>query len=143
MLRLLPKQRNLSHDGLREGSQSQDAPRYLANDLRLVTSAESCRAAMESRCHALASEKGIVESQRHGDIVAALPWLGLAAVDVVFMHASAKSCAAQQAGHLLASLLLKKCMLALHFIFLVHASDLHVSWGQVVLGCGPHHTEIS
>ena len=63
----------------------------------LVVSACSCQSAAEPRCRALASKKGMVECQRRGDIVAVLPRLELAAVDVVVVHASAKSYAAEAA----------------------------------------------
>lgn len=39
---------------------------------------------------ALADEKGMVECERHGDIVAVLPWPKPAAVDFLDTHASAK-----------------------------------------------------
>ena len=67
----------------------------LANALRLVVSACNCRPAAEPRYRALAGKKGMVECQRRGDIVAVLPRLELAAVDVVVSHASAKSYAAE------------------------------------------------
>ena len=67
----------------------------LANALRLVVSACSCQSAAEPRYRALAGKKGMVECQRRGDIVAVLPRLELAAVDVVVAHASAKSYAAE------------------------------------------------
>ena len=51
----------------------------------------------EPRYRALAGKKGMVECQRRGDIVAVLPRLELAAVDVVVAHASAKSSAAEAA----------------------------------------------
>ena len=72
---------------------------YLANAWRLVASACSCQSAAEPRYQALAGKKGMVESQRRGDIVAVLrlPRLELAAVDVVVAHASAKSYAAKAA----------------------------------------------
>ena len=69
----------------------------LANALRLVVSAGSCQSAAEPRYRALAGKKGMVECQRRGDIVAVLPRLELAAVDVVVAHASAKSYAAEAA----------------------------------------------
>ena len=69
----------------------------LANDLRLVVSACSCQSAAEPRYQASAGKKGMVERQHRGDIVAVLPRLELAAVDVVVAHASAKSYAAQAA----------------------------------------------
>ena len=69
----------------------------LENALRLVVSACSCQSAVEPRCRALASKKGMVECQHRRDIVAVLPWLELAAVDVVVAHASAKSYAAEAA----------------------------------------------
>ena len=49
------------------------------------------------RYRALAGKKGMVERQRRCDIVAVLPRLELAAVDVVVAHASAKSYAAEAA----------------------------------------------
>ena len=49
----------------------------------LGTSACSCQSAAEPRYRALATKKGMVECQRRGDIVAVLPRLELAAVDVV------------------------------------------------------------
>ena len=66
----------------------------LVNALRLVVSACSCQSAAEPRYRTLAGKKGMVECQRRGDIVAVLPRLDLAAVDVVVAHASAKACAA-------------------------------------------------
>ena len=69
----------------------------LATALRLVVSACSCQSAAEPRNRALAGKKGMVECQRRGDIVAVLPRLELAAVDVVVAHASAKSYAAEAA----------------------------------------------
>ena len=71
----------------------------LANALRLVVSACSCQSAAEPRYGALAGKaaKGMVECQRRGDIMAVLPRLELAAVDVVVAHASAKSYAAEAA----------------------------------------------
>ena len=47
--------------------------------------------------HGLAGKKGMVECQRRGDIVAVLPRLELAAVNVVVAHASAKSYPAEAA----------------------------------------------
>ena len=70
---------------------------HLANALRLVVSACSWQSAAEPRYRALAGKKGMVECQRRGDIVAVLPRLELAAVDVVVAHASAKSYAAEAA----------------------------------------------
>ena len=67
----------------------------LANTLRLVVSAHSCQLAAEPRYRALAERKGMVECQLRGDIVAVLPRLELATVDVVVAHASAISFAAQ------------------------------------------------
>ena len=69
----------------------------LAIALRLVVSACSCHSAAEPRYRALAGKKGMVECQFRGDIVAVLPRLELAAVDVVVAHASAKSYATQAA----------------------------------------------
>ena len=71
----------------------------LANALRLVVSACSCQSSAEPRYRALAGKKGIcmAECQRRGDTVAVLPRLGLAAVDIVVAHASAKSYAAEVA----------------------------------------------
>ena len=69
----------------------------LANALRLVVSACSCQLAVEPHYRALAGKNGMVECQRRGDIVAVLPWLELAAVDVIVAHAPAKSYAAQDA----------------------------------------------
>ena len=69
----------------------------LANALRLVISACSWQSVAEPRYRALAGEKGMVECQRRGEIVAVLPRLELAAVDVVVAHAPAKSYAAQAA----------------------------------------------
>ena len=69
----------------------------LANALRLVVSAYSYQSAAEPCYRALAGKKGMVECQRRGDIVAVLPRLELAAVDVVVAHASAKSYAAEAA----------------------------------------------
>ena len=69
----------------------------LANALRLVFSACSCQSAAEPPDRALAGKKGMVDCQRQGDIVAVLPRLALAAVDVLVVHASAKSYAAQAA----------------------------------------------
>ena len=69
----------------------------LANALRLVVSACSCHSAAEPRSRALAGKKGMVECQRRGDIVAILPRLELAVVDVVVAHASSTSYAAQAA----------------------------------------------
>ena len=69
----------------------------LANALRLVVSACSCQSAAEPRYRALAGEKGMVECQRRGDIVAVLPRLELAAVDGVVVHASARPYTAQAA----------------------------------------------
>ena len=69
----------------------------LANALRLVVSACSCQSATEPRHRALAGKKGMVECQRRGDIVAVLPRLELAAVDVVVAQACAKSFAAEAA----------------------------------------------
>ena len=66
----------------------------LANALRLVVSACSCQSAAEPRYRALAGKKVMVECQRRGDIVAVLPRVELAAVDVVVAHASAKTYAA-------------------------------------------------
>ena len=65
----------------------------------LVVSACSCQSAAEPCYRALAGKNGMVECQCLGDIVAVLPWLELAAVDVVVAHASAaaKSYAAQAA----------------------------------------------
>ena len=65
--------------------------------LRLVVSACSCQWAAGPRYRALAGKKGMVELQRRCDIVAVLPRLELAAVDVVVAHASAKSYAAEAA----------------------------------------------
>ena len=62
----------------------------LANALRLVVSACNCQSAAEPRYRALAGKKGLEECQRRGDIVAVLPWLELAAADVVVAHASVK-----------------------------------------------------
>ena len=67
----------------------------LANALRLVVSACSCQSAAEPRGQAQAGKKGMFECQRRGDIVAVLPRLELAAVNVVVAHASAKSYAAE------------------------------------------------
>ena len=69
----------------------------LANALRLVVSAFDCQSAAEPHYWALPGKKGMVEFQRRGDIVAVLPRLELAALDVVVAHASAKSYAAQAA----------------------------------------------
>ena len=69
----------------------------LANTLRLVVSACSCQSAAEPRYRALDGKKGMVKCQRRGNIVAVLPRLELAAVDVVVAHVSAKSYAAQAA----------------------------------------------
>ena len=69
----------------------------LANALRLVVPACSCQSAAEPCYRALAGKKGMVEYQRRGDIVAVLPRLELAAVDVMVAHASAKSYAAEAA----------------------------------------------
>ena len=69
----------------------------LATALRLVVSACSCQSAAEPRYRALAGKKGMVECQRWGDIVAVLPRLELAAVDVVVAHACAQSHTAQAA----------------------------------------------
>ena len=73
----------------------------LANALRLVVSACRCQSAAEPRYRTLAGkkgmEKGMVKCQRQGDTVAVLPRLGLAAVDIVVAHASAKSYAAEVA----------------------------------------------
>ena len=69
----------------------------LANALRVVVSACSCQSVAEPRYLALASKKGMVECQRRGVIVAVLPRLELAAVDVVVAHAFAKSNAAEAA----------------------------------------------
>ena len=63
--------------------------------MRLVVSACSFQSAAEPRDWALTGKKGMVECKRRGDIVAGLPWLELAAVDVVVAHASAKSYAAE------------------------------------------------
>ena len=65
----------------------------LANALRLVVSACSCQSAAEPRYRALAGKKGMIECQRRCDIVAVLPRLELAAVDVVVAHASANPAA--------------------------------------------------
>ena len=69
----------------------------LATALRLVLSACSCQSAAEPRYRALAGKRGMVECQRRGGIVAVLPWLELAAMDVLVAQASAKSYAAQAA----------------------------------------------
>ena len=69
----------------------------LANALRLVVSACGCQSAAEPRYRAMAGKKGMVECQRRGDIVAVLPRLELAAVDVVVAHESAKSYAVEAA----------------------------------------------
>ena len=69
----------------------------LANALQLVVSACSCQSAVEPRYQAMTSQKGMVECQRRGDIVAVLLRLALAAVDVMVAHAPAKSYAAQAA----------------------------------------------
>ena len=63
--------------------------------LRLVVSACSCQSAAQPQYLALPWKKGMVKYQRRGEIVAALPQLVLAAVDVVVAHASAKSYTAQ------------------------------------------------
>ena len=68
-----------------------------ANALCLVVSTCSCESAAEPRYRALASKKGMVERQRRADIVAVLPRLELASVDVVVAHASAKAYASQDA----------------------------------------------
>ena len=67
----------------------------LANTLRLLVTACSCQLAAKPRYRALDGKEGMVECQRWGDLVAVLPRLELAAVDVVLAHASAKSHAAQ------------------------------------------------
>ena len=67
----------------------------LANALRLVVSACSYLSAAEPRYRRLAGKKGKVECQHQGDIVAVLPQLELAAVEVVVAHASAKSYTAE------------------------------------------------
>ena len=69
----------------------------LAYALRLVVPACSCHSAAEPRYRALAGKKGMVECQRRCAIVAVLPRFELAAVDVVVVHASTKSYAAQAA----------------------------------------------
>ena len=69
----------------------------LANALCLVVFACSCQSTAEPRYRALAGKKGMVECQRRGDVVAVLPRLELAAVDVVVAHAYGKSYAAQAA----------------------------------------------
>ena len=69
----------------------------LAHALGMVVSACSCQSAAEPRYRALAGKKGMVKCQRRGDIVAVLPRLELAEVDVVVAHASAKSYAAEAA----------------------------------------------
>ena len=69
----------------------------LANASRLVISDCSCQLATEPRYRAVAGKKGMVECQRQGDIVAVLPRLELAAVDVVVSHASAESYFAEAA----------------------------------------------
>ena len=63
----------------------------LTNALHLVVSACSFQSAPGPRHQALAGRKGMFECQRLGDIVAVLPRLELAAVDVVVAHATAKS----------------------------------------------------
>ena len=67
----------------------------LANALRLVVSACTSQSAGDSCYRALAGKKDMVECQCRGDIMAVLPQLELAAVDVVVAHASAKSYADQ------------------------------------------------
>ena len=69
----------------------------LENSLPLVVSACTCQSAAEPRYRALAGKKGIDERQAQGGIVAVLPGLVLAAVDVGVAHAPAKSYAAQAA----------------------------------------------
>ena len=69
----------------------------LANALRLVVSACSCRPAAEPCYRALVGKKGMVEWQCRGDIVGVLPRLELAAVNVVVAHASAMTYADQAA----------------------------------------------
>ena len=49
------------------------AHEYLASAVRLVVSACGCQSAAERRYRALAGEKGMVECQDRGDIVAVLP----------------------------------------------------------------------
>ena len=71
---------------------------HLAHALRQVISAASLQSAMEPRYRALAGKRGLVECNRRGDIVAVLPRLELAAVDVVVAHAPAPSYAAQAAA---------------------------------------------
>ena len=66
--------------------------------LLLVASACSCQSEAEPRYRALGGKKGMVECQRRSDIVAMLPRLELAAVDVVVAHASATLYAAQAAN---------------------------------------------
>ena len=68
----------------------------LANALRLVFCACSFQSAAEPRYRALVGNKGMVECQHRGNIVAVLPRLELAAVDMV-AHASSKSNAAEAA----------------------------------------------
>ena len=60
----------------------------LASALRLVVSACSCQSAAEPRYRALAGQKGIMECQRRGEIVAMMPRLEIAAVDVVVQAAA-------------------------------------------------------
>ena len=73
----------------------------LAEALRLVISHASLQSALEPRYRAIAGGQGVVENNRRGDIVAVLPRLELAAVDVVVTHAPAASyvaAAARAAG---------------------------------------------
>ena len=69
----------------------------LADALLLVVSAYSSQSAAELRYRALAGKKRMVECWHRGGIVALLPRLEFAAVDIVFAHASAKAYAAQAA----------------------------------------------
>ena len=62
-----------------------------ANALHLVVSACSCQTAAEARYRSPAGKMCMVECQRRGNIMAVLPRLELAAVDVVVAHESAKS----------------------------------------------------
>ena len=70
---------------------------YLANALRLVVSACRCQSAAEPQYRVPGRKEGHGSMPTPGDIVAVLPRLGLAAVDVAVAHASAKSNSAQAA----------------------------------------------
>ena len=78
----VPKMTQMRHDNLE-------------NALRLVVSSCSCQSAAEPRYQVLAGKKGMIECKRRDDIVAVLPRLELAAMDVVVAHVSANLYAAE------------------------------------------------